>query len=204
MKKVILYPGSFSPLHIGHLCLANYIVETVETDELWFLLTPSNPFKDPKDLLPESFRAEWIAEVLKLHPKLKLSTDEFGLPEPNYTYNTLRFLSAKYPDHRFTLLAGMDSLIDLPTWYRGKELMAHQEFLIYPRPGYDIPENFRQRANIQILDDVPTFEISSTEIREMIARGCNLPYFLTLPASHPLYRKLRDLLSEGISGIKTE
>lgn len=195
MKKVILYPGSFSPLHIGHLCLANYIVETVETDELWFLLTPSNPFKDPKELLPEEFRAEWVREVLDLHPKLRLSTDEFGLPEPNYTYNTLQFLREKYPDHHFTLLAGMDSLIDLPSWYRGAELLESQSFLIYPRPGYSIPEDFGLRPNIRVLGDVPTFEISSTEIREMLAKGYDLPYFLTLPSSHPLYQRLQKLLS---------
>ena len=196
MKEVILYPGSFSPLHIGHLCLANYIVETVEADELWFLLTPSNPFKDPKELLPEEFRAEWVREVLDLHPKLKLSVDEFGLPEPNYTFNTLRFLRGKYPDTHFTLLAGMDSLIDLPGWYRGAELLEEQSFLIYPRPGYKIPKDFRERPNIRILEDVPTFEISSTEIREMIARGCDLPYFLTLPSTHPLYVHLKSLLTQ--------
>ena len=198
MKNVLLYPGSFSPLHVGHLCLANFLIETTEADELWFLLTPSSPFKDPRQLLPQEFRAEWASEVLKRggHPKLRLSTDEFDLPEPNYTYNTLLHLHRKYPGHRFTLLMGMDSLIDLPRWYRGKELMEEQEFLVYPRPGYALPDGYNDRPNIRVLDDVPTFEISSTEIREMIAKGYALPYFLTLPLAHPLYQRLISLLAK--------
>ena len=196
MKEIILYPGSFSPLHVGHLCLANYLIETVEADELWFLLTPSNPFKDPRVLLPEDFRAEWAREVLDRHPRMKLSTAEFGLPKPNYTHNTLAHLRRTHPECHFTLLIGTDSLIDLPRWYRGEELVREESFLVYPRPGFATPEWARERPNIRLLgDEVPTFEISSTEIRALLARGCRLPYFLALPSDHPLYKRLLRLLA---------
>lgn len=195
-KDIILFPGSFSPLHVGHLCLANYIVETIRTDELWFVLTPSNPFKDPRELLPEEFRAEWVREVIKFHPKLKLSTDEFGLPEPNYTIDTLAVLRHRYPECSFRILLGMDSLIDLPSWHRGSELMQDESLLVYPRLGYDAPSWMQEYPKIRFMKEVPMFEVSSTLIREKIRQGLKLPFFLSLPTSHPLYSKLESLLRE--------
>ena len=112
MREILFYPGSYSPLHIGHLCLANYIIEQMRDrfDELWFSLTPSNPFKEDNLLLPDDFRRRWAESLLREHPKIHLSLDEWELPQPNYTLRTMQYLHEKYPDSHFTLLMGLDCL----------------------------------------------------------------------------------------------
>lgn len=197
-KKILLYPGSFSPMHIGHLCLANYMIESrPEFDELWFLLTPSSPFKNnPNQLLPEDFRRRWAEHVVGKHPRLKVSLEEFELPKPNFTYDTLEHLRAEFTDYDFSLLVGMDSLISLPRWHRGLEIMAETPIFVYPRPGYTL-EMLEVKGlpdSITLLEQVPTFDISSTRIRRMLAEGHELPYFLSTETHHPLYHELVQLV----------
>lgn len=197
-KKILLYPGSFSPMHIGHLCLANFIIERHrEFDELWFMLTPSSPFKENStQLLPADFRRRWAEQVIMEHPRLRLSLEEFELPRPNYTYDTLAHLRREYPHCDFALLIGMDSLRSMPQWYRGEEIMAQTPILVYPRPGYDLSASVLPPGdNITILDDVPTFDISGTRIRRMLREGYHLPYFLCTSIEDPLYSELRLLLT---------
>lgn len=197
-KRILLYPGSFSPMHIGHLCLANYIIETQrDFDELWFLLTPSSPFKEHSpQLLPAEFRRRWAEHVIRSHPHLKLSFEEFGLPKPNYTYDTLTHLRENHKDCDFALLIGMDSLITLPRWYRSEELISETPIIVYPRPGYDIGRiECTIPDTIRILEEVPVFDISSTRIRRMIKSGHDLPYFLATTMDDPMYRELSALLA---------
>ncbi len=196
MKHVILFPGSFNPMHIGHLCLANYIVETQsDVDELWMMVTPSNPFKASADLLDEEFRVRWATHQVTEHPGIHISTVELSLPRPNYTYQTIQHLREIHPDYRFTLLIGMDSLINLPKWHRGQELMQEVEILVYPRPGYTLPDDFILPRGVQVIE-APTFDISATRLRNLLLAGQTLPYFLNISTDHPLHKELLRRLSE--------
>lgn len=197
VKHIVLFPGSFNPMHIGHLCLANYVVETREdVDELWLMVTPESPFKPSKKLLNEDFRVRWALHQVEKHPQLRVSTTELSLPRPNYTYRTLNHLKEHYPDHRFTLLIGMDSLQTLPQWYEGERLMSETNILVYPRLGYDIPEDLPILPdNIKVID-APIFDISATEIRALLGQGHHLPYFLNTTISHPLYIELIEHLKK--------
>lgn len=189
--NVLLFPGSFSPVHVGHLALANYILETEPLyDELWFLLTPSNPLKDPRKLLPPELRKELLAYHVGQHPRLKLALDEWELPTPSYTWATLEYLSEKYPDIQFTLLLGLDSLTTLPQWKNGDQLMREYPILVYPRSG-DSPLPYeRLGGNIRFLQEAPIFDLSSSFIRSLLSKGGRVPYLLSLPMSHPLYRSV--------------
>ncbi|MDO5017311.1 MAG: guanylate kinase [Porphyromonas sp.] len=196
-KRVLLYPGSFNPLHVGHLALANYLIEELEDrfDELWFLLTPNSPFKKQCELLPSDFRAAWISHLIQNHPKLRLSQEEENLEAPYYTINTVRYLKAKYPETRFSLLIGADSLITLPEWHKSAELIDEIDILAFPRPGYDPSVVDSQTlSRVEVLTDVPTFRISSTLVRELLRSGKALPYLLGIDISHPLYRQLHEEL----------
>lgn len=192
MRRVILYPGSFNPLHIGHLCLANYVVEMhEEVDELWISITPSNPFKHSQELLPEEFRVRWAQQQVHLHPRLKVSTVELSLPQPNYTINTIRYLKEQYPDTQFILLIGMDSLLHLSAWYQADQLLQEVDVWVYPRPGYTSPKELP--INVKIIE-APTFDISATQLRKMLMAGKQLPYFLAEEDGSDLYYELLDHL----------
>lgn len=196
MREILFYPGSYSPLHIGHLCLANYIIEQMRDrfDELWFSLTPSNPFKEDNLLLPDDFRRRWAENLLREHPKIRLSLDEWELSQPNYTLRTMQYLHEKYPDSHFTLLMGLDSLLWLHKWYHSDELTQTTDILVYPRPGYHLPEDFEMPARTRVIDDVPTYEVSSTDIRERLEEGKDLPYLLATSIDDPLYQELSELI----------
>lgn len=194
-KRVLLFPGSFSPMHIGHLAIANFAAEAYEKyyDEVWFLLTPISPFKKEWYLLPTDFRADWIEHLIETYPKFRLKRDEEELEPPHYTYNTVRYLKEKYPSCDFTLLIGADSLQDLPKWYESEQLIDEIKIVAYPRPGYDLSQILPEyKERIKILEDVPIFEISSTQLRELIREGHALPYLLGSELSNPLYRRLHE------------
>lgn len=196
-KRVLLFPGSFNPMHVGHLAIANFIAEQYSDrfDEVWLLLTPNSPFKEKMEKLPAEFRAEWINHLIKGYPKLKLSLEENNLTPPYYTVHTVQHLKAKYPKIDFTLLIGADSLVDLPGWYGAEQLLEEIRIIAYPRPAYDRslvkPQLLEQ---IELLDDVPTFEISSTQLRNLLREGKALPYLLGTKLDEPLYRRLHELL----------
>ncbi|MDO4695280.1 nicotinate (nicotinamide) nucleotide adenylyltransferase [Porphyromonas sp.] len=193
-KHIVLFSGSFNPMHIGHLCLANYVVEMLpDVGELWLIVTPTNPFKAQSELLDEEFRVRWATYQVSRHPKLKVSTVELSLPKPNYTYRTISHLKETYPDHKFTLLVGLDSLLTMPKWYEGSRLMTETDIIVYPRPGYDAPPASTIPNNVTIVD-APVFDISATELRHLLLQGHALPYFLNIDTSHHLYTELLDQL----------
>ena len=195
-KHIVLFSGSFNPMHIGHLCLANYVAELYpDVNEIWLMVTPANPFKSHIHLLDEDFRVRWASYQIGKHPKLKVSTIELSLPRPSYTFHTLKYLREHYPDFRFTLLIGMDSLETLPGWYEGPRLIKEENILVYPRLGHNIPQGLSPLPeNIKIID-APIFDISATEIRSLLHQGHHLPYFLNIETSHPLYIELIDRLN---------
>lgn len=173
-----LFSGSFDPIHIGHVALANYIVEFSDVDEIWFLVSPQNPLKKDKKISDENVRYEMTKIAVHKHPRLKASNFEFSLPKPSYTIDTLEALSKKYPKYKFSLIIGADNWEVFESWKNPEKIIDNYNLKIYPRLGYEvkqIPENIRNK--IDVLDS-PVFDISSTFIRESIAAGKNVRFFL--------------------------
>jgi nicotinate-nucleotide adenylyltransferase len=159
-----LFFGSFNPVHIGHLIISNYVVSYCNIDQLWFVLTPKNPLKNQETLLNEYHRQHLIQSAIYGENKLKCSTIEFHLPKPSYTIDTLMYLKEKHPDHRFIIIMGSDSFLNLKNWKNGELIMRDYNIMIYKRPGFEIKNTL---PNIEILD-APFLDISSSRIRDMI------------------------------------
>lgn len=179
-KTVILFFGSFNPIHIGHTALAQYSIDFVEADELWFIPTPQNPHKDKKSLLDFDQRCEIIKKSICFEPKFKLCTIEKHLPQQWYTYRSLRALSAIYEENTFYFLMGADSFYSLESWYRGQDILSHSKILVYPRNGVDI-KDCKDYCNVKIMRDAPIINISSTMIRQRIEENKTIRYFLPNP-----------------------
>lgn len=174
MKKVGLFFGSFNPIHIGHLILANYILENTDMSELWFIVSPQNPFKEKKSLLNEYHRFDMVQLAIKNYPKMKASNIEFSLPQPSYTVDTLTYLKEQYPEHAFSLIMGEDNLKSLPKWKNFETLINNYQIIVYPRLSSDeilIPD--WNQENIHKIA-APIVELSATEIRAMIKANKNI------------------------------
>lgn len=175
MKKIGLFFGSFNPIHIGHLILANYILENSDMDELWFVVSPQNPFKDKKSLLTDHNRLDMVQLAVKNYPKMRASNVEFSLPKPSYTIDTLTYLKEKYPNYSFALIMGEDNLDSLPKWKNAEKLMSDYQIIVYPRTfeGEKKDSEYLQHENISMIN-APIIELSATEIRNMIKEGKNV------------------------------
>jgi len=179
MKKIGLFFGSFNPIHIGHLILANYILENSDMDELWFVVSPQNPFKDKKSLLADHNRLDMVQLAVKNYPKMRASNVEFSLPKPSYTIDTLTYLKEKYPNYSFALIMGEDNLDSLPKWKNAEKLMSDYQIIVYPRTfegGTSTSlsvSKIKNQENINIIN-APIIELSATEIRNMIKEGKNV------------------------------
>jgi nicotinate-nucleotide adenylyltransferase len=175
MKKIGLFFGSFNPIHIGHLILGNYILENSDMEELWFVVSPQNPFKDKKSLLNDHNRLDMVQLAVKNYPKMRVSNVEFSLPKPSYTIDTLTYLKEKYPDYSFALIMGEDNLDSLPKWKNAEKLMSDYQIIVYPRTfeGEKKAHEYLQHENISLVN-APIIELSATEIRNMIKKGKNV------------------------------
>ncbi|GAB1356630.1 nicotinate (nicotinamide) nucleotide adenylyltransferase [Cloacibacterium normanense] len=175
MKKIGLFFGSFNPIHIGHLILANYILENSDMDELWFVVSPQNPFKDKKSLLTDHNRLDMVQLAVKNYPKMRASNVEFSLPKPSYTIDTLTYLKEKYPNYSFALIMGEDNLDSLPKWKNAEKLMSDYQIIVYPRTfeGEKKDSEYLQHENISMVN-APIIELSATEIRNMLKEGKNV------------------------------
>ncbi len=175
MKKVGLYFGTFNPIHMGHLVIANHMVEFSQLDEVWFVVTPQSPFKAKKSLLDNNHRYQMVLEATEDYPKLRPSTIEFGLDQPNYTIDTLAHLSEKYPGgHQFGLIMGEDNLKSFHKWKNYEVILAHYELYVYPRISEGSwPESLQDHPHIHMVD-APIMEISSTFIRKSHKAGKNI------------------------------
>jgi len=173
MKKIGLYFGTFNPIHIGHVAIANHFVEYSDLDEVWFVVTPHNPFKQKKSLLNNHHRLTLVSLALETYPKLKESAIEFKLPQPNYTINTLVHLEEKYPNHKFSLLMGEDNLKHLHKWKNATTLLERYSIYYYPRISEgEIPTFLKDNASIHKID-APIIQISATAIRKAIKENKN-------------------------------
>lgn len=175
MKKVGLFFGSFNPIHIGHLILANYILENSDMEELWFVVSPQNPFKDKRSLLNDHNRLDMVQLALKNYPKMRASNVEFSLPKPSYTIDTLTYLQEKYPDHSFSLIMGEDNLVNLSKWKNAETLMKNYHIIVYPRLHEEKVSEITEPVHENVsLIKAPVIELSATEIRKMIKEGKNV------------------------------
>ncbi|MET7028935.1 nicotinate (nicotinamide) nucleotide adenylyltransferase [Sediminicola luteus] len=175
MKKVGLYFGTFNPIHIGHLVIANHMAEFSDLDEVWLVITPHSPFKKKKTLLDNNHRYEMVYEATKDYPKLRPSKIEFELPQPNYTVNTLFHLTEKYgADYEFSLMMGEDNLKGLHKWKNYEAILEHHKIYVYPRISEgETDHSFKGHPKI-IHIDAPIMEISSTFIRKQHKAGKNI------------------------------
>ncbi|MFN8251138.1 MAG: nicotinate (nicotinamide) nucleotide adenylyltransferase [Ferruginibacter sp.] len=163
--NVGLYFGSFNPVHVGHLIIASHIANNTQLNQVWFVISPQNPFKQSSALLNEYHRLHLVNLAIEGETKLKTSTVEFKLPKPSYTVDTLAYLAEKYPQHRFSIIMGSDGFQNLDKWKNYKTIIAHHDFYIYKRPGFEIANSFG--ATIHQLE-APLLDISSTRIRNLI------------------------------------
>ena len=179
MKKIGLFFGSFNPIHIGHLILANYILEHSDMQELWFVVSPQNPFKEKKSLLNDHNRLDMVQLAIKNYQKMRASNVEFSLPTPSYTIDTLTYLQEKHPDYSFSLIMGEDNLGSLHKWKNYDLLLQNYQVIVYPRIfGEDTSSSpnvtqLKNHHNIHKID-APIIELSATEIRDMIKSGKNV------------------------------
>ena len=172
--KVGLYFGSFNPIHIGHLIIANHIVEFSDLDQVWFVVTPHNPFKKKSTLLDNYQRLEMVFRATKDYPDLKPSDIEFKLPQPNYTVNTLAYLEEKHPDYEFALIMGEDNLKGLHKWKNYEVILKRHHIYVYPRISQkEVDTQFNEHEKIHFIN-APVMQISSTFIRKAIAEGKNV------------------------------
>lgn len=172
MKKQIgLFFGTFNPIHIGHLILANHLYQYSDLDEIWLVVTPHNPLKKKKSLLNDHHRFEMVWRLCEEYPGLRPNDIEFNLPQPNYTVSTLAHLEEKYPDYEFCLIMGEDNLKSFPKWKNYEVILERYHILVYPRFSEGFVENlFHKHPRISRIK-APRIEISSTFIRNAIKEG---------------------------------
>ena len=180
--KVGLFFGSFNPIHIGHLAIASYIVDYGGIDRLWFVVTPHNPHKKKKNLANDYDRLEMVNLAMDDDTRFDACDIEFRLPKPSYTINTLTYLKERYPSYIFKLIIGADNLANLHKWKNYEQLTNDYEFIVYPRPGFNI-ENISIKANYTLVN-APMMDISSTFIRQAIREKKDVRFFL----SHKVYK----------------
>lgn len=172
--KIGLYFGTFNPIHIGHLIIANHMAEYSNLEQIWMVVTPHNPLKNKNTLLQDSVRLELVHLATEEYPKIKPSDIEFKLPQPNYTVNTLAHLQDKFPQHAFSLIMGDDNLKSLHKWKNYELILKNYPIYVYPRISSEIENSaFIKNPNIHFIA-APVVEISSTFIRENIKKKKNV------------------------------
>ncbi|MFH1118846.1 MAG: nicotinate (nicotinamide) nucleotide adenylyltransferase [Bacteroidota bacterium] len=175
-KATGLFFGSFNPIHNGHLCIAEYMIEYGGLKEVWFVLSPQNPLKDKTSLLSGYARLEMVQAAIADDNRFRVSDIEFHMPRPSYTIDTLTRFSEKYPDRNFVMIAGTDVLPTFHKWKNYEQLLDKYSFMIYPREtGRDHP--LLEHPSVYLVD-APRIEISSSFIRNTLLSGKNARYFM--------------------------
>lgn len=179
MSKIGLFFGSFNPVHIGHLIIANTMLQQSDLEEVWFVVSPQNPLKDRCSLLDDHQRLEMVRMAVDDNPRLHVSDVEFSLPLPSYTFNTLSHLAQQQPQHEFCLIMGSDNLANFTRWRNWEQIIGNYQIYVYPRPGSNQCE-LSAHAHVTMVD-VPMLDISSTYIRQQISAGRDVRYLLPEP-----------------------
>ncbi len=175
-QKIGLFFGSYNPVHIGHLVIANYMATFTELKEVWLIVSPHNPLKQKSGLANMYDRLEMAKLATENATQIKVSDIEFKLPQPSYTIDTLAHLEERYPEKEFVLIMGADNLSSLKKWKNFEVLLKDYSIYVYPRPGADLSE-WKEHPSITFTD-TPQMEISSTFIRKAIKENKNVQFFV--------------------------
>lgn len=191
--KVGLYFGTFNPIHIGHLIIANYMAEYTDLDQIWMVVSPHNPLKDKKTLLADFHRLALVKEAIDDNPKLRASDIEFKLSKPSYTISTLTHLSELYPNNEFSIIMGEDNLRTFHKWYNHDKILEKHRIFVYPRVltlqeeqevkqlSMNLLNDFKKHPNVVFCEEAPVMKVSSSFIRQAIQEGKDVRYLLTEP-----------------------
>ncbi|MCG8330936.1 MAG: nicotinate-nucleotide adenylyltransferase [Chitinophagales bacterium] len=175
-EKIGLFFGSFNPVHIGHMIIANYMAIHTDLDKVWMVVSPHNPLKEKKSLARDRDRLHLVRLAIGDNLLLKASDIEFGLPKPSYTIDTLTYLKEKHPNKTFVLIMGGDNLGSLPKWKNYDVILRDYEVYVYKRPSYDLGE-LQVHENVHLFD-APLMQISSSYIRACIKKGQSVEYLV--------------------------
>ena len=170
-----LYFGSFNPIHIGHLIIANHVLNETNLEKVWFVVSPQNPLKESRSLLNEYDRLHMVRQAVQDDNRIKCSDIEFNLPRPSYTSNTLAFLSEKYPDNKFSIIMGSDSYQNLDRWKNYEHIISNYSIYVYKRKSFEIEKSF---SKTPIILNAPLIEISASQIRQNIKEGKSIRYLV--------------------------
>lgn len=176
MMEVGLFFGSFNPIHTGHMIIANLVKETTNVKEVWFIVSPQNPFKKNKRLLHEFDRLDLVRAAIADDYDFKVSDIEFNMPKPNYTINTLTLLKEKYPDKNFHLIIGEDNLESFPKWKNHDQILKHFSLIVYPRKNAK-PNQLIDHEKV-VMIDAPEVDISATLIRKLVKEKKSIKYLV--------------------------
>lgn len=175
-KPIGLFFGSFNPIHIGHLIIANYIVEYTDLKEIWFVISPQNPLKEKSSLLADHHRLALVNIAVENDMRFKSCDIEFRLPQPSFTIHTLAYLKEKYPQKNFAIIMGADNLQSIDKWRNYRQIIDNYKIFVYPRPGND-GGRFNDHTNVNWVN-APLMEISSSFIRKAIREKKDIQYYL--------------------------
>lgn len=175
---IAFYPGSFNPVHLGHIRLAEYILHHTPAEAVWMSVSPDNPLKRRQGLADERLRYIWLQTALQDTEGLQPCDIELTLPRPSYTVNTLRALAHRYPEHRFSLVMGADNLALFQQWKDWQEILDRYPIIVYPRQGTDLSPLLQHYPQVTFLPEAPLFPVSSTDIRQRLQAGDDLSSLL--------------------------
>jgi nicotinate-nucleotide adenylyltransferase len=175
--KIGLFFGTYNPVHVGHMVIANYMVEYTDLDKIWFVVTPQNPFKQRAVLLKDYDRLHLVRLAIGDDPRFEASEIEFSLPKPNYTVDTLLYLKEKHPDKTFALIMGADNLQNFHKWKNYQVILDNYDLYVYPRMHSDNGGELRTHYKVNYVE-APIMRISSSMIRQGIAENKSLSHFM--------------------------
>lgn len=185
--KIGLFFGSFNPIHVGHLIVANVMATTTDLDQVWFIVSPQNPFKKNKSLLHEFDRLDMVEKAIQDNPLFRVSNIEFSMPKPSYTIDTLIRLQEKHPNYEFKLIIGGDNLAQFPNWKNADKILEYFGLYVYPRPNSE-PSELEKHPNVQLVK-APSLDISATFIRDCIKNAQPIRYMVPEEVEEYIQRK---------------
>lgn len=173
--KIGLYFGSFNPIHVGHLIIANHVLNSTDIQKIWFIVSPQNPLKKSNSLLNEYDRLHLVKLAVDGDPRISVSDIEFKLPRPSYTVDTLTYLKEKYPEHEFSIIMGSDSYQNLDKWKNFDVIVRNYSICVYLRPGFNIHNKYSAKP---IILEAPLLQISATDIRNLVKEAKSIRYMV--------------------------
>ena len=175
--KIGLFFGSFNPIHVGHLIVANVMATTTDLDQVWFVVSPQNPFKKNNSLLHEFDRLAMVEKAIADNAKFKATDIEFSMPKPSYTIDTLIRLQEKHPQHKFRLIIGGDNLAQFPNWKNHDKILEYFGLYVYPRPN-SVKSDLENHPTVRLVN-APSLDISATFIRDCLKNGKSIRYMVS-------------------------